>query len=264
MTFSRLNGAVLHWQASGPATAPPVVFANSLGSDLRIWDAVAARLVPDHRVIRYDLRGHGLSELPPARFGIGDHADDVAALLDVVGAEACALVGLSVGGMIALHLAAHRPARVRALVLCDAAARIGTPESWRARIDAVERGGLEAIADAVLDRWFTRPFREQRADEVAGWRTMLLRTPASGYAAVCAAIRDADLSGEAAAIRAPCLCVVGDEDGATPPELVRQTAAMIRASRFAVIAGAGHLPCIEQPDRLAALIRQHLTEPGHG
>ena len=264
MTFSRLNGGVLHWRQDGPAGAPPLVFANSLGSDLRIWDAVAATFARDWRVIRYDLRGHGLSEAAHAPFGVGELADDLAALLDHAGIKTCALVGLSVGGMIAQRLAARAPDRVRALVLCDTAVRIGTPESWRARIEAVEQGGLESIADAVLDRWFTPAFREQRPDEVTGWRTMLVRTPAHSYAAVCAAIRDADLSADAAAIRAPCLCVAGAEDRATPPDVVRQTAALIPGARFVAIESAGHLPCIEQPDRLALLIRRHLAEAAYG
>ncbi len=263
MSFSRLNGAVLHWEAAGSSDAPVAVFANSLGSDLRIWDAVA-RMLPQYRVVRYDERGHGLSETAPGRFGIGDHADDLAALLDATGINACALVGLSVGGMIAQALAARDPGRVRALVLCDTAARIGTRESWATRIAAVERDGLAGIADTVVDGWFTHGFRERRPDDWTGWRTMLLRTPADGYIATCAALRDADLSAAAATIRAPTLCLAGDQDRSTPPDLVRQTAALIPDARFEVVEGAGHLPCLEQPAKLAMLIRRHLTEAAYG
>ena len=259
MTFSRLNGAVLHWDATGPAAAPPLVFANSLGSDLRIWDAVARELASDYRIIRYDERGHGLSDTT-SPFAVADHADDLRALLDVAGIEACALAGISVGGMIAQSFAARYPDRVQAVVLCDTAPRIGTAESWATRIEAVERGGLAAVADAALERWFAPGYRRRCPDEWAGWRTMLLRTPADGYLAMCAAIRDADLTTGAAAIQAPCLCVAGDQDVSTPPELVRQMAAMIPNGRFEVIEEAGHLPCVERPERLAALIRNHLRE----
>ncbi len=255
MTFSRLNGAVLHWDSSGPDNAPPIVFANSLGSDFRIWDAVARAL--DHRIIRYDLRGQGLSDAAPGPFGIADHADDLAALLDAAGVETCTLVGISVGGMVAQCLTARQPHRVGALVLCDTAARIGTPERWAARIEAVERGGLAAIADTAVDGWFSPGFRERHPDEWTGWRTMLLRTPVDGYLATCAALRDTDLSREAGQIQARCLCVGGDADGATPPDAMRQTAALIPNARFEVIERAGHLPCLERPERLAALIRQH-------
>ncbi len=258
MSFARINGAVLHWQAHG--AGPPVVFANSLGSDLRIWDALP---LPGYRVVRYDLRGHGLSDAPKGAFGIDDHADDLAALIDHLGAGPCALVGLSVGGMIVQRLAARFPERARAIVLCATAARIGTPAMWAGRIEAVRHGGLAPIADAILERWFTARFRAERPDDLAGWRNMLVRTPAIAYAATCAAIRDADLAAGAAAIRAPCLCVAGAEDVSTPPELVRATAALITDARFETIAGAAHLPCIEQPDRLSALIRQHLTEAAY-
>lgn len=264
MSFSRVNGAVLHWAISGPADGLAVVFCNSLGSDLRIWDSCVAALSPQYRLLRYDKRGHGLSDAAAGAFGIGDHVDDLAGLLDHLGVGDCRLIGLSVGGMIAQQFAARFPERTRAVVLCDTATRIGTTESWTARIAAVRQGGIASIADAVVAGWFTRRFRAERPDEFAGWRNMLVRTPADGYLAACAAIRDAELSADAAAIAAPCLCLVGEEDNATPPDLVRRTAALIPGARFEVIEGAGHLPCLEQPERFAELVRQHLTEAGDG
>lgn len=258
MSFARINGAVLHRKANG--AGPPVVFANSLGSDFRIRDALP---MPGYRVIRYDLRGQGLSDAPEGAFDIDDHADDLATLLDHLGAGHCARVGLSVGGMIVQRFGARLPERVRAIVLCATAARIGTPNMWAGRIEAVRQGGLAPIADAILKRWFTARFREDRPEDLAGWRNMLVCTPAGAYAATCAAIRDADLAAGSAAIRAPCLCVAGEEDASTPPEPVRATAALIANGRFETIADAAHLPCIEEPDRLAGLIRQHLTEAAY-
>ena len=151
-----------------------------------------------------------------APYTIDDHTDDLLALLDHLKIDKAALVGLSVGGMIAQRMAVRAPERVQALTLCCTAAKIGTPELWAERITAVESGGIEPIADNVLQRWFTPLFRETQADEVAGWRNMLVRTPAHGYAGTCAAIRDADLRPDAGRIKAPTLCVAGDQDGSTP------------------------------------------------
>ncbi|HET8727879.1 MAG TPA: 3-oxoadipate enol-lactonase [Alphaproteobacteria bacterium] len=264
MGFRRVNGVLLHWEEAGPPDGPVVVFSNSLGSDLRIWDEVAAALAGRFRILRYDKRGHGLSDAPPPPYGIDDHARDLTGLLDTIGVERFALVGLSVGGMIAQMIAAQAPDRVAALVLCGTAPKIGDPDLWQARIAAVEEEGLSAIADAVIARWFTDAFFSRRAEAVAGCRNMLLRTPAEGYAGTCAAIRDADLSTLAASISVPTLCLVGDEDRSTPPDLVRAAAATIPGARFGIVEGAGHLPCIEQPATLARLVGQHFQEVGLG
>jgi len=262
MGFRRLNGVLLHWVESGPDDAPLLVFSNSLGSDLRIWDEVTTALEGRWRVLRYDSRGHGLSDAPPGPYAIDALADDLLALLDARDSDRFALVGLSVGGLIAQAVAARRPERLAALVLCDTAPKIGGADLWNARITAVETDGLEAIADGIMARWFTPGFFEREAEAAAGWRNMLLRTPAAGYAGTCAALRDADLSATAASLRVPTLCLVGDADLSTPPEMVRWTAETIPGARFETIAEAGHLPCIEQPAATAALIARHLTEVG--
>jgi 3-oxoadipate enol-lactonase len=260
MTFTRANGIVLHHQVLGPADAPALVFANSLGCDLRIWQQVVPSFTDRYHVVLYDKRGHGLSDVPPAPYTIDDHANDLLALLDSLKIEAAAIVGLSVGGMIAQRIAVKAPARTRALVLCDTAARIGTAESWADRVAAVEASGLESIADGVMQRWFTPTFRQIRPDEWTGWRNMLVRCPAHGYVGTCAAISDADLTADAAQITVPTLCIVGDQDGSTPPDLVRQTADLIPGARFEIIPEAGHIPCIEQPGKTAKLIDRHLRE----
>jgi 3-oxoadipate enol-lactonase len=262
MAFIRANGVVLHHQILGRPDGPALVFINSLGSDFRIWQEVAPAFLDRYRVVLYDKRGHGLSDAPPAPYAMDDHASDLIALLDRLKIDSAALVGLSVGGMIAQRMAMRAPQRVRALALCCTAARIGTADTWAERIAAVERGGIEPIAEAVLQRWFTPSFRETRADECAGWRNMLVRTPAHGYAGTCAAIRDADLTSDAARIGAPTLCVAGDQDGSTPPDLVRGTAGLIPGARFELIRSAGHIPCVEQPAALARLLDHHLREAG--
>jgi len=186
-------------------------------------------------------------------------ARDLAALLDVLGVGRAAIVGMSIGGVIAQELTRQRPELVAALVLCDTAAKIGTDESWDERIAAVERGGIESVADPILERWFTPEFRSQRVAEFAGFRAMLTRTPKEGYLAACGALKRADLRPYAGAIEAPTLCLVGDQDGSTPVALVRQTAGLIKGSRFEIIEGAGHLSNVEKPAAVARLIAEHVT-----
>lgn len=257
MDFVRANGVVLHVRDSG-GDKPAVVFANSLGTDFRIWDKVAERLAPHCRLIRYDKRGHGLSETTPAPYAMTDHVSDLAALLDHLNVNSAAIVGLSVGGLIAQGLAAMRPDLVKALVLSNTAHKIGTNESWNARIDAVKTNGIASIADNVMKLWFTPDFHERRAEELVGCRNMLSRTPLDGYLGTCAALRDADLTESTRALKLPVLCIGGDQDGSTPPNLVRSMADLIENAEFRIIAGSGHIPCVEQPEAVAALILQFL------
>jgi 3-oxoadipate enol-lactonase len=259
MPFTAVNGSVVHFRDDGPRGARTIVFSNSLGTDFRIWDDLVARLGGALRLIRYDKRGHGLSELPAGAASIEDYGADLAGLLDKLEVRKALIVGLSMGGLIAQELYRRRPDLVGALALCDAAAKIGTHESWSARIAAIERGGLEAIADVVMTRWFAAPFHELRSDELRGWRLMLTRSDQAGYLAACLALRDADLRPDCAAIAVPTLCLVGDEDGSTPPPIVRELSQSIPNARFEIIKGAGHLPNIEKPDAFAALITAHLT-----
>lgn len=262
MKFAKINGVVLHYAENGPETAPALVFSNSLGTDFRIWDRLLARIETPFRVVRYDKRGHGLSEAPEAPYKMDDHVGDLAGLMDHLRVQSAIVCGLSVGGIIAQGLASARPELLRGLVLCDTAHKIGPPEMWDDRIAAVRAGGIEALAETILQRWFSEDLRDNRRDELTGWRNMLVRTPVEGYAGTSAAIRDSDMTEAAQAIEVPALCVVGDEDGSTTPELVRTLAGLIPDSRFEVIQGAGHLPCIEKPDELAAVINRFFQEAG--
>lgn len=244
----------MHYQVQGDG--PAVVFANSLGTDLRLWDAVLP-LLPGIRAIRFDKRGHGLSSCGP-QDGIDGFADDAAALIEAVAGGPVVFIGLSIGGMIGQALASRRPDLVRALVLSNTAAKMGTPEAWTARINAVRAGGIDSIGDAVMERWFGPTFRATPA--LSLWRKMLTRTDAGGYTAACAAIADADLTASTAQLSLPVLAIAGDQDGASPPDLVRGTAALIRGAAFHVIPGAGHLPCVETPAAWAALVAPFLKE----
>ncbi|RJL21338.1 3-oxoadipate enol-lactonase [Paracoccus siganidrum] len=246
----------MHYRIDGPEQAPTVVFANSLGTDLRLWDALLAHL-PGFRAIRFDKRGHGLSDGTDT-LRIEDLAEDAAALIEAEGRGPVVFVGLSIGGMIGQSLAARRPELLRALVLSNTAAKMGTPDAWRDRIAAVRAGGCAAIADAVMERWFGPAFRATHALRL--WRNMLARSDAHGYAAACEAIAQADLAATTATLRLPTLAIGGDLDGASPPEQVRATANLIPGAEFRLLPGTGHLPCVEDPAGYAAILVPFLKE----
>lgn len=254
MPFGLFNHQVLHFRDENPGRPRSLVFVNALGTDLSIWDGVVADYAGEFRILRYDLRGQGLSDAPPAPYSIDDHVADLAALLEASDIRGATVIGMSVGGMIALALAAARPDLARLLVLCDTAHKIGTPEMWSARIEAVRANGLASIADAVLERWLSPDFRQAHAVDLAGYRNMLTRNPADGYIGTCATLRDSNLTSTAPRLTQPTLCLVGEADGATPPALVQSLSALIPNAAFETIPGAGHLPCIEQPKPLASRI----------
>lgn len=263
MQFLRVNGVTIHYRLTGdPAQRPAIVFSNSLGTDFRIWDDLTARLSDRFAILAYDKRGHGLSDIGVVPYRMDDHVSDLSRLLDHLGISGAVVCGLSVGGVIAQGLYVRRPDLVRALVLCDTAAKIGTDETWNTRIAAVEAGGIAALADSILERWFTAPFRSADNPVFSACRNMLVRQTVAGYTGTCAALRDCDYTEDARKIMVPTLCIVGDEDGSTPPALVAETARLIPGARLEIIAGAGHIPCVEQPDALAGAITAFLAEAG--
>lgn len=260
MAFAQVNSVVLHYAVRGKENAPTLVFANSLGTDFRIWEKMANDLSNDYRLVFYDKRGHGLSESTPQPYKLSDHVNDLAALLGHLNVADAVIVGLSVGGMIAQALASDHPHLVRALVLCDTAHKIGTDAMWNDRINAVNANGIPSLAETIMLRWFTPDYRSPENPDYIGYTNMLNRTPVDGYAGTCAAVRDADLTASTSALNLPVLCLVGDQDGSTPPDLVREMASLIKGSRFEVIKDAGHIPCIEQPSATTALIRDFLNQ----
>ncbi|MEQ8831350.1 MAG: 3-oxoadipate enol-lactonase [Alphaproteobacteria bacterium] len=259
MRFETIDGLTHHIALDGPAGAPVVAFANSLGTDFRIWDGVVERLPPSVRVLRYDMRGHGLTSAPPAPYAMTDLRDDLLGILDRLGLDQVALVGLSVGGMVAQSAAAKAPDRFSKLVLCDTGHIIATREIWNARIETVTAGGMTAIVESVLDRWFGPDFRTRDPDLHAGMHAMLTTIPPQGYNGICAAIRDADLTEDTAKIEVPALCLCGTEDKATPTELVASLADLLPNGSYMAIPGAGHLPCVEQPEAVARHIIEFLN-----
>ena len=269
MQFVQVNGVSLHHQIiGGPGNKPVIVFINSLGTDFRIWRDVIVRLAGSYPLLTYDKRGHGLSDVGQAPYSIEDHVDDLIGLLQHLKVSNAVICGLSVGGLIAQGLYARRPDLVKALILCDTAHKIGTAEMWAARIAAIEEVGLAGIVDGVMERWFTPAFRNSDP-AFPGYRNMMLRQPVDGYIGTCAAIRDADYTEVVGQIAVPTLCVVGDQDGATPPELVLSLARLVPGARYEVIKDAGHIPCVEQPEMLTTIIEAFLApvisgEAAHG
>jgi 3-oxoadipate enol-lactonase len=262
MRAARANALRLHCAVSGDPDGLPVVFANSLGTDLRVWDPLLPQLPAGLRIVRYDMRGHGLSDAPEGDYYMGDLVADAAGLMDALGLRGAVFVGLSIGGVVAQGLAAERPDLLRAAVLSDTAAKIGTEATWRDRVATVRAGGIAAIADGVLEKWFTRRFHAERADELALWRHMLTRTPVDGYCGCCAALSGTDLRDSTTGLRLPVLAIAGSDDGSTPPDLVRETAESIQGARFEVIRGAGHIPCVETPEAMARILTEFLKEQG--
>ena len=261
MNMLDLGDVQLHYRIDGDPDGAPVVFANSLGTDLRLWDKIVPLLPKGLRLIRYDKRGHGLSSAPDAPYSMGALVRDAERLLDHLEVRDCVFVGLSIGGMIGQGLAVKRLDQVRALVLSNTAAKIGMPSMWRDRITAVEQDGIEALADPVMERWFSRDFRAK--PELTLWRNMLVGQTAQGYAGCCAAIAGTDFYTPTSGLRLPALGIAGSEDGATPPDLVRETIELIPGSRFELIRRAGHLPCVEQPETYAKILSDFLLETGH-
>lgn len=261
MQIADLGDVQLHYRVDGDPDGAPIVFANSLGTDLRVWDAVVDRLPAGLRIIRYDKRGHGLSSCPPAPYSMGALVRDAERLLDHLQVRDCMFVGLSIGGMIAQGLAVKRLDQIRALVLSNTAAKIGTTEMWKERVQTVQSDGIEALADAVMERWFARSFRA--TPELQLWRNMLVQQSRDGYAGCCAAIAGTDFYTPTSGLRLPCLGIAGSEDGSTPPDLVRETVDLIPGSQFHLIRRAGHIPCVEQPEEYAARLTAFLRETGH-
>lgn len=256
-----LDGLKVHYRDDGDPSGPPVVFANSLGTDLRLWDDMLPHLPAGLRIVRYDKRGHGLTDCPPAPYAMGTLVTDAERLLDALGIRDCVFVGLSIGGMIAQGLAVKRLDLVRGMVLSNTAAKIGTTELWNERVAAVKAHGIAALADAVMERWFSKGFRE--TPELVAWRNMLIRQPDEGYWGCGSAISGTDFYTTTATLTLPTLAIAGSEDGSTPPDLVRETAELIRGARFELIRGAGHLPCVEKPEDYARILSGFLGDIGH-
>lgn len=261
MPAVRLADGDLNYLLEGPAGAPVLVLSNSLGTDLHMWDAQVPAFTRHFRVLRYDTRGHGQSLVSEGPYRIDQLGRDVLALLDALDIPKAHFCGLSMGGLIGQWLAINAPERIQRLVLCNTAARIGTPEVWNPRIDAVLAGGVQAMADlrdASISRWFTPDFAEAQTEKVEAIVGMLARTSPQGYAANCAAVRDADFREQLAVIQAPTLVVCGSGDPVTTPEHGRFMQAHIAGAEL-VEFPAAHLSNVQAGEAFSQRVLTFLS-----
>lgn len=260
MTSLMVNdGTRLAYQLDGPADGPPVLFLNSLGTDLRMWAPQATALADEFRVVRFDTRGHGRSDAPAGEYTIERLGLDAIALLDALGIEQAHICGLSLGGVVALWLAIHRPGRIMRAVFANTAARIGSAEMWQERIAFMREAGIAGMHDAVLARFLSDGFRARDPETTALVAEMLLATPLDGYLGCCAALRDADLRHLASAIEARSLVIGAELDVATPPAQAEDLHAATVPSELMVIPNVAHLSNLEAPELFTRRLRELLT-----
>ena len=260
MTDVYVDRCRLSFRVEGSQEAPPLLLLNSLGTTTELWSAQLERLLPQFRVIRYDTRGHGRSDSPAGDYSLECLGRDAMAILDAAGAPHAHACGISLGGMVALWLAANAPDHIDRVVAANTGATIATPEFWEQRIAAAHAQGLPGIADAVTARWFTDRFRQTDLAITDRFRSMLSESTAQGYVGCCAALRDADLREDLERITAPVLIITGAEDKATPPEagtFIRHRVSNARG----VTLDAAHLSNVEQADAFTSAMLTFLREP---
>ena len=261
MPLAYLPHLRLHYRFDGAATGPVLVLTHALGFDLTIWDHVIPLLPPTLRILRYDHRGHGGSDTPTPPYTMGALITDAERLLDHLTIRDCVFLGLSMGGLVAQGLTIKRLDLVRGLVLSNTAAKLGTESLWQDRIAQVRAGGLAAINQGAVERIFSRTFRA--SPEIADWQNQMLNSNPEGYIGCATAIAGTDFYTPTASLRLPTLAIAGSDDGATPPDLVRETADLIPGSRFSLIRGGGHMPFVERPQAYADALTTFLKEIGH-
>jgi 3-oxoadipate enol-lactonase len=258
MPFAELKDVRMHYEVCGPSGAPTLMFSNSLGTDLSMWDGQAAEFAKKYRVVRYDKRGHGQSSAPPGPYTIEMLGRDALALMDFLKIDKTHFCGLSIGGQTGMWLGVNAPERLNKLALCNTAVKIGTPESWKTRIDAVNEGGVPSVVDVVLTRWFTFAFRAAQPMDVTPVREALERADTAGYVACCAAVRDFDYREKVNAIRAPTLVISGTHDPAASPQEGRWLAGQIPGARFVEL-DASHISNIEAREAFTSELGRFLA-----
>ncbi|WOI31739.1 3-oxoadipate enol-lactonase [Tritonibacter scottomollicae] len=261
MPLADLGDVQLNYTLHGPAKAPPVVLVHALGTDQRIWDRVIPTLPDGLRILTFDLRGHGGSSVPEGPYSMGALVRDAERLMEFCEIRDSLFVGLSIGGMIAQGLAVKRLDLIRALVLSNTAAKIGTPEIWQRRMAAIRADGLAAIGAETMQRWFPRAYLKSGAH--APTEAIVEGTSVEGYLGCCAAVAGTDFYTPTSGLRLPTLGIAGSEDGSTPPDLVRETIDLIPGAQFALMRRSGHVPPIDQPEAYGARLTQFLQEVGH-
>jgi 3-oxoadipate enol-lactonase len=242
----------------GPEDAPVLLLSNSLGTTHAMWDPQLSALTRHFRVLRYDRRGHGRSEVPPGPYTIAELAGDVIELFDSLGLERVSYCGLSIGGMDGMWNGANAAERIDRLALCSTSPHMPPRELWDERAATVRAQGTEAVADATMERWFSDRFRAEHPETIARVRAMVASTPAEGYAGSCEAIREWDFRGDLDRISAPTLVLSAEDDPSTPPESGRVIADGIQGARFVVLPGARHLANVELAEAFTGALLAHL------
>ncbi|GAA6208129.1 3-oxoadipate enol-lactonase [Cognatishimia sp. WU-CL00825] len=245
----------------GPDDAPPIVFLHTIGTDAGIWSDVLDLLPTELRLICLDLRGHGQTDCPPPPYGMGALIKDVEVMLDHLNIKDCILVGLGLGGLIAQGLAIKRLDQVRALVLSGSAVKIGFAPHWEADIAETMDNGTMHICEKMMRAWFSRKAHE--TDARLAHQSLFLATPTNALLGAMHAIKGADFYTPTSGLRLPTLGISGSEDGMVPPDLMRETLALIPASEFKIIRKAGHLSCVDQPEIFAHHITEFAQRIGH-
>lgn len=253
MPLLEANGIKINYQIDGADNAPVLLMSNSLGTNLHMWDKQIPALASRFRVVRYDTRGHGKSDAPHYPYTLRMLGDDALALMDTLKLTNVRFCGLSMGGMIGMWLARHFPSRIEQLVLCNTAAKFAVPEIWNQRIAAVRASGMQNITASVIERWFTKQFRESSPKEIDPIVEMLHTTKAEGYAGNCAAIRDVDQRWSIGDIAVPTLVIGGKYDPATPYDAAELIASRIPGAKLVGLEAA-HLSNIEQPEAFSKAI----------
>jgi 3-oxoadipate enol-lactonase len=262
MPFADLKDTRLHYDLTGPNRLPVLALSNSLGTNFTMWDAQIEAFSKNFRILRYDTRGHGQSAVTPGPYTMEQLGNDVLALLDYMELAQVYFCGLSMGGQTGMWLGMHAPQRLHQMVLCNTALKIGSPETWNSRIESVRNNGMQSIASAVLDRWFTPAFLANQPQAAESAKTMLVNVPAQGYLACCAAIRDADFraipGNSDSAIRVPTLVVAGTHDPVTTPSDGHAIADRIPGARYVEL-HAAHLSNIEAAPTFNMEVTRFLT-----
>lgn len=231
------NGVRLHYRIDGRDDAPWLLFCNSLGTDLTMWDRQVAVLGERFHILRYDRRGHGRSAVPAGPYSIEMLGRDVLGLLDALGIERTHFCGLSIGGLVGQWLALRAPQRLDRLALCSTAAKIGTEEGWRTRIAQVREHGMASIVEGTVSRWFTPAFAVAEPAAVADILGRLQQTSVEGYAGCCAALIEADFRGELDRVTVPTMTLAGHDDPVTTPADLRWIAADVAEGSYAEVDG---------------------------
>ncbi len=258
-TVVHANGIAVNYRLEGPVGAPVVMLSNSLMANYTMWDHQVPMLAETYRVLRYDQRGHGGTDVVSGSYSIEQLTTDAVALIEELGIAAVHFVGLSMGGFTGQLMAMDYPDKVLSLCLCDTACAMPPASLWQERIDGARRDGIAGLMPATLERWFTKGFRESGDPRLDKVREMILGTEVDGYIGCAAAIRDMDLCGRLAEIGAPTRVIVGADDPACPPAYAQALHQGIAGSSLVVLPDAAHLPNIEQTELFNEALRRFLA-----